>query len=288
MAAGSSSFLRDLGARLVTAVVAVPILLALAFWGPNYALWVLLAGAAAIGAHEYVRMTLGDATGPDRTVVVLGVFATLSAGYWSPHPIAVYATVSFTIIATLVLTLRTAADAMDKAAARIGHLLGGYAWMAALFGGLLIPCATDTPFATGPHQAAWLLFPMFTVWAGDTGAYFAGRAFGRTKLAPRVSPKKTREGAVGGLVASVGGAYLAWWLLPFPAGMEAWHVLAFAVPGAILGQVGDLCESVIKRSTGVKDSGTILYGHGGMLDRVDGLIFAAPWFATLKALLELP
>lgn len=286
--AASTSFMRDLGPRLVTAVVAVPILLGLAFRGPNAALWLLLTGAATIGAHEYLRMTLADAKGLDRTVVLAGVFGTLSAGYWCPEPIAVYAMASLTIIAALVLAMRVAAEAMDTAAARIGHLLGGYAWMTVLFGGLLMPCATGTPFETGDHQAAWLLFPMFTIWAGDTGAYFAGRAFGRTKLAPRVSPKKTREGAFGGLVASIGGAYLAWSILPFPDALEAWHVLVFAVPGAILGQVGDLCESVIKRSTGVKDSGTILYGHGGMLDRVDGLIFAAPWFATLKVLLELP
>jgi phosphatidate cytidylyltransferase len=272
---------------MVTAVVAVPLLLGLAFKGPNAALWALLTVAASIGAHEYLRMTLADRRGPDRNVVILGVFATLSAGYWCPHPDAVYATAAFTVVTTLIVNLKVAADAMDEAAVRIGHLLAAYTWMVLLFGGLLIPCATDDPFTTGPNQAAWLLFPMFTIWAGDTGAYFAGRAFGRTRLAPRVSPKKTREGAVGGLVASVGGAYLAWAVLPFPDTLEAWHVLAFAVPGAAFGQVGDLCESVIKRSTGVKDSGTILYGHGGILDRVDGLIFAAPWFATLKALLSI-
>ncbi len=139
--------------------------------------------------------------------------------------------------------------------------------------------------AVAPHQAGWLLLPMFVIWAGDTGAYFAGRAFGRHKLAPRLSPKKTWEGAVGGACASVLGGWAAASL--FFDGIPFWQVVVIALPAAVLGQVGDLSESLIKRSTGVKDSGRIIYGHGGVLDRVDGLIFAAPYFAIARHLLRL-
>ena len=109
---------------------------------------------------------------------------------------------------------------------------------------------------------------------GDTGAYFTGRALGRHKLYPALSPKKTWEGAVGGLASSAGAAAIAhfWYLpeLPLIPGL-----ILGAAAGA-MGQAGDLCESMIKRAHGVKDSGTLLPGHGGMLDRIDALLFAAP------------
>ena len=131
--------------------------------------------------------------------------------------------------------------------------------------------------------AYWVILLLSVVWMGDTGAYFAGRAFGKHKLHPKVSPKKTWEGALGGLVASLGaGALAAGWYLPaFP-----WLGLVVAVlPAAILGQAGDLCESVLKRTCGVKDSGRILPGHGGILDRVDALVFAAPILVAYASIL---
>jgi len=167
---------------------------------------------------------------------------------------------------------------------RLGGALGAYVYCATLFGGLLalVAATGDERMRTYPNQAAWMLFPMAVVWAGDTGAYFAGRAFGRHKLAPRLSPKKTWEGAIGGAIASVlGGLGIAAWLLPH---LSPLVVVALALPGALLGQAGDLVESGLKRATGVKDSGRIIYGHGGLLDRVDALVFAAPYFAIAKTL----
>ncbi len=117
------------------------------------------------------------------------------------------------------------------------------------------------------------------VWCGDTGAYFAGRTFGKYKLAPRMSPNKTWEGSIGGIMASVAGASL---LKAFYGEQFVdWPViLVCALLGGALGQLGDLAESTFKRFSGVKDSGKIFPGHGGFLDRVDGLLFAAPaiWF----------
>jgi phosphatidate cytidylyltransferase len=121
-----------------------------------------------------------------------------------------------------------------------------------------------------------LLFTLVLVWVGDSAAYFAGRAFGKWKLAPELSPNKTWEGAAANLLGSLlVGAIFGYWSKIAPA-----HVLAMSVSASVAGQVGDLFKSAFKRSAGVKDSGTILPGHGGILDRIDALIFAAPavWY----------
>lgn len=127
--------------------------------------------------------------------------------------------------------------------------------------------------ADGPRL---LLFALVITWAGDTAAYFAGRAFGRHKLAPGLSPKKTWEGSAAGFAASLaaGWAFHSWLDAP------AIHLLAMAAAGNIAGQAGDLLESAYKRSAGVKDSGGLLPGHGGVLDRIDALILAIPvvWY----------
>lgn len=276
----------DLGPRLVTAAIGIPILLALAFFAPNWALWLLVTTAAAIGAHEYLSMTLRGDLAVDGRVATAIVFATLSAFYWGPSPASVFYAASGGVIVLLTLALGRA-DRVNTVAERIGHLLAAYAYTGILFGALLALVRTDAPGQVGAYQAGWLMLPMFVIFAGDTGAYFAGRTFGRHRLAPIVSPKKTWEGAAGGLIASIGGGYLGWWLLPLPEAMDALDVLILAIPAAILGQVGDLCESLVKRSVGVKDSGKILYGHGGVLDRVDALVFAAPWFLAARDLLGL-
>ena len=122
--------------------------------------------------------------------------------------------------------------------------------------------------------AAWVLFAIAVSFGNDTGAYFAGRGFGRHKLYPAVSPGKTVEGGIGGLAAGllvmfVGRALFAPWL-------TIGDCLLVAIPAGIVGPIGDLVESLIKRASGVKDSGRLLPGHGGMLDRIDGLLFAAP------------
>jgi phosphatidate cytidylyltransferase len=121
-----------------------------------------------------------------------------------------------------------------------------------------------------------LLFTVVMVWVGDTAAYFVGRSLGRWKMAPEISPNKTWEGAIANFLGALFvAAIFGYWMKLQPA-----HMLAMAVVGSAAGQIGDLFESAWKRSAGVKDSGTILPGHGGMLDRIDALILAAPavWY----------
>ena len=152
---------------------------------------------------------------------------------------------------------------------------------------LLLPCWAGIVWLQAQEYGPQLvLFMMMCIWAADSGAYFAGRRFGKRKLAPHVSPGKSWEGVFGGFIFAVLFAILSslfWfeWQGEFAAGF-----ILLAVVTVIISVVGDLAESVFKRRVGVKDSGTILPGHGGVLDRIDSLTAAAPVFATGYWLLE--
>jgi len=130
----------------------------------------------------------------------------------------------------------------------------------------------------------WLMFALLVNWVGDGGAYYVGRAFGRHKMATRVSPQKSWEGAAASVATSVviGG----WYLMRF-VGIGAVAAIGFAVAANVAGQLGDLAESAMKRGAGVKDSGALLPGHGGFLDRVDSTLFALPAIYALAAGLKL-
>ncbi len=130
-----------------------------------------------------------------------------------------------------------------------------------------------TPPIRGTTQGEWLVFFVSgTTWLSDSGALFVGRALGRHKLAPRVSPSKTWEGSIGGLVVAMAGGLIFGKMLSLPLGDAA----ALALLCGFAGQIGDLCESALKRDLGVKDTGAVIPGHGGILDRIDSLLFAAP------------
>ncbi len=120
----------------------------------------------------------------------------------------------------------------------------------------------------------YIFYLLLIVWSGDTGAYYAGSFFGKHKLAPMISPKKTVEGALGGLAASLAASFIA--KFTFLQHLSYRDCIVLALLMAVIAQLGDLCESMIKRGLDVKDSGKILPGHGGILDRVDGVMFAAP------------
>ncbi|MDY6951545.1 MAG: phosphatidate cytidylyltransferase, partial [Thermodesulfobacteriota bacterium] len=135
----------------------------------------------------------------------------------------------------------------------------------------------------GERGIVWTGFLLVVIFAGDTGAYYVGKALGRHKLAPRISPGKTVEGAAAGLAASLamGAWYKQYWLPELSWGL----CLALVLFMGVVGQVGDLFESILKRSVVVKDSGRFLPGHGGMLDRIDALLFASPVLYYFKTYL---
>ena len=155
------------------------------------------------------------------------------------------------------------------AAARIAWLLGG-----PIYASLLVPVDLLRGLELGPR---WVVLAMMLAFLSDTFAYFAGRAFGKNKLYEKLSPKKTIEGAVGGLAGAVGGAIFGATVMGLPIPIVDAVILG-VVAGA-LGQMGDLFESLLKRSAGIKDSGNIMPGHGGLLDRTDALMFtsSATW-----------
>src|SRR5690606_18889100 len=142
-------------------------------------------------------------------------------------------------------------------------------------------CAMALLHASQPSGHRWLLVALAIVWAGDTGAYFVGRACGRRKLSPRISPNKTLEGMLGGMAcALLAAAAFGWFAGAAPAQQPLLLVAALAT--FLASVVGDLFESLLKRHVGVKDSGDLLPGHGGILDRIDSVLAALPAFAVAK------
>jgi phosphatidate cytidylyltransferase len=164
---------------------------------------------------------------------------------------------------------------------RATALLGGFAYLGLLVSSIAAVVAypneglgfdgTAANYGMGP---VYLLVMLGGVLCGDTGAYFAGRTLGNAKLYEKISPKKTWAGAVGGVFSSVGGVLLFTYLLP--VSIPTIHCVILGIAFAAFEQTGDLAESLFKRANNIKDSGCILPGHGGMLDRIDGILFAGP------------
>lgn len=272
MSEASAPKASNLTVRLATAAVVVPLLLALLYAAPLWGFLAVVYFACAVAAWELFTMVApGDrASQVVGTLAALGVFTLIR--FYGDAPWLVLAIVALTVGGLLFGLVRP--EPLDKADRRVGWMIAGPLYT----GGLI---ATISLLHARPLGGSWVVLSMMLAWWGDTGAYFAGRAFGRHKLYEKISPKKTIEGALGGLAGSAIGALVAhfWYLraLPLVDGI----VLAL-VAGA-LGQMGDLAESLLKRATGVKDSGVIVPGHGGMLDRIDALVFtsAATWaYAT--------
>jgi phosphatidate cytidylyltransferase len=263
----------NLAARLATAVVVIPVLIAAIEWRNPVGVWALVIAATAIGLREWMAMAMPASDAVDRFVAVAVGTALGAASYWLadvPHAFAA-ATAAATVATFLWFLFRY--RAIDTVAARIVAALAGYLYVALLLSYLALTKAR--PAGDG---GKWVYIMLTVAWLSDSGAYFAGRFLGPLwprKLYESVSPKKTVIGGLGGVAASYGALLIAkLWYLP----SLSWADTALiAVPANLLGQMGDLAESLVKRSVGVKDSGALLPGHGGMLDRIDALLFVAPY-----------
>ncbi len=245
--------------RILTAVLGLALVTGVVGLGPAWLFAVLAAAVSALALDEFLAMEgarRGGRVGRWFLPVGAGVTASFALGPGAP----VWA------LALGVLILLTAALAHSPGAGADRVMMGaaGLAYVSMLMGFLILL----------PRDA---VFPLLgIVWAGDTGAYYGGRLLGRHRLAPVVSPAKTVEGAVAGALASLAAGILLMYAL-----MEAeWTLLLTGVVGltAAAGQAGDLAESALKRAAGVKDSSRRLPGHGGVLDRIDSLLFAGPVF----------
>ena len=261
----------NLAVRLLTAAVFLPVLFALLYVVPWWGFFALVSVCVAVAASELVTMTMPGAR-PQQVwgfLASLGVFAVFCFAPGSPA----LPTTALAVVATGFVVGLIQPDPISTAGARM-------AWLVAVpfyAGGML---SSLVHLHALPHGGSWVVLACTLAWAGDTGGYFAGRALGKHKLYPKVSPKKTIEGAVGALAGSVVGAVVMHFVaLPE---LPIAHAVCLAVVASALGQAGDLTVSLVKRSADVKDSGWIVPGHGGLLDRIDALVMtaAASWVYT--------
>ncbi len=280
----------ELSRRVVVALVAAPFALG-AIWMGDAALTTLLGIMAAIGAFEFYRLARQSGAAPMEPLGIL-----LSALI----PIAVHAhflgVVRMSVaIGPLVAIVLLAASIWLRGVD--GKPLG--AASSTLFGAMYTGGTLGFAYALRYHRyavgdvagALMVIFPLVLTWASDTGAYFTGRLIGGRKLIPSVSPGKTVAGAIGGVITTVAIAYLLMHKLLVPYAQLAFTPMGLLIVGvtvSVTAQVGDLAESLLKREAGVKDSGGMFPGHGGVLDRLDSLFFVLPTAFFLYGLLLIP
>jgi phosphatidate cytidylyltransferase len=271
-------------ARILTACVLIPVVVALVWWGPPLLLAAVAAIVALLAMFEFFN--LGDRVGLRAfriwtMLCAAGLFyAQYSEGTIETHSfghglsivqVRAIGAVSIQAVllvfvfgsAAIVLAMRRP---LHESLPAVSISSAGLLFIAFPFSYLV---RLDEMSSTG---RALILFTLVLIWAGDTLAYFTGKSIGRIPMAPALSPKKTWEGAaanvIGSIIVAIGFSY---WLQ-----IDVWTLIAIAVAANIAGQAGDLLESAYKRSANVKDSGGLLPGHGGMLDRIDSLILASP------------
>jgi phosphatidate cytidylyltransferase len=261
------SFWSNLLFRVLTALVVLPLVLLALFLGPPELILAIAALAVLLGMREFFLLAESRGLVSMRlTGVLLGaaIFAEMARPGWSGVPL--WPALALVLFAT---TLRLARD-VPKAVTSVAVTLLGATYLGAL-GGALAGLRFLDPVAEGAWRLALLLG---AIMGADVVGYFVGCFVGRHCLAPTISPNKTIEGAVGALVGGAAGAVLIAWL-----GLPTLSLLTAGLLGllaAATGILGDLFESELKRWAGVKDSGTLLPGHGGVLDRLDSLLFGAP------------
>jgi phosphatidate cytidylyltransferase len=270
--------------RVVTAVVLIPLVLLLIFEAPFWLITPVVASVAELALWEYLALADASDAKTPRIAVMIAVALLFVVVFRRPDflgPLLGALALALFIVCAFRSPLKRVLP--DTAYSVFGMLYVG------------VPLTTLPLLSEQENGPSLLLFLFLVVWAGDIAALYVGRAWGRRKLAPLISPGKTWEGSAASVVGSVsiglalvllagmlarrnGGLST---LLSFPGSVMGW--VALAVVLNVAAQVGDLIESAIKRGAGVKDSGSMLPGHGGMLDRIDALLVAAPvlWYALL-------
>ncbi len=285
--------------RVATAVVLIPLVLLLVLKAPLYVLALVAGAVALLAIAEFLKLVTPYGVQPLTLatyvfVALFFVFVIVASTNRTPlveTTAMVYGTTLAAAVAPFIFL--TVAMKMRRA-----NLTSGYPAAAAAvfaFAYIAIPMALLVGIRQQPAGAIWTIYTLLAVWAGDIFAYFVGKSLGRHRMSPQVSPKKTWEGAAASIVASVivgtlwiqhapgiSSALLRAGLIERRDGMwgleqpPLWPIILLSAVVNIAAQLGDLVESLIKRGAGVKDSGTILPGHGGMLDRIDAMLFAVP------------
>ena len=280
--------------RILFAIIAIPIAIGIVYWG-GLPLAVLVAVIAGLGANELVAIAGKQGVRPIRWLAV-GTSVLIPLGVWVSYGGAlvqlgdsvwgVALPSAWFAIATLVILVLTATLATRLPTDRpLG--VAATTLLAPLYCAVLPSFLLGIRYAVGPErrwEPTWaVFFPLAVTWVGDSVAMFAGKAIGGPKLAPVISPGKTRSGSIGGLVGGVLAAVIFNQVAMIPAGFSITLLQAvlFGLVLSVAAQVGDLAESLFKREAGVKDSSGLIPGHGGVLDRFDALYFVVPIAAML-------
>jgi phosphatidate cytidylyltransferase len=273
--------------RILTALVLIPLVLALVFLGPKWLVILAVAGVALLAAWEFLGLARQSGANPPRVAVLVAIAGLFAAILFADNFLWLHQTEAvFGILSLSLLVYCTFFNPVEEVLAAASTAI----FCMLYIGFTLISVPALREQSNGPSLVTFLLC---AVWAGDIAALYVGRNLGRHKLASSLSPNKTWEGALG----SVAGSLLATGLLLALAHLlsskwdqawlsypeDVWYWMGLAVLVNVAAQVGDLAESALKRSAGVKDSGSLLPGHGGVLDRIDALLLAAPvlWYAQL-------
>jgi len=278
--------------RLITAGFALALVVPVLFFGGMLGIQLLCLAATVIALWEYGSLRQPPASTEGRVFAIVLAWLPILAAGLHPHSAETGTFLRHTVVsvgppreAWVLLAVGISFLAIPAAyTVRGGDLATVPGRMAStLFGVVYLGFTLSfcVLLRALPNGLLWIVFALATVWLGDTGAYVGGRAFGKHKMAPTVSPKKTWEGLGLGLATSVATGFAArgvfehfglWEGEP----MAAWEVLVLSLISGGMGVLGDLAESLLKRAAGVKDSGSLFPGHGGMLDRIDALLFAVP------------
>jgi phosphatidate cytidylyltransferase len=275
--------LGNLAQRFLVALVAVPILLVVLYYHRPEPTWALIFAASLVAMHELFAMMLPAED--RRAALMMGGLAALAFYWLDPITLAGYRGLPRVLSgavragATIPLVLAVVVPGLyylfrfrdiPSVAGRYAATVTGI-----VYAGYLTTYLAKLKLIDRDHGGDTVLIVLIVAWLADTGGYFAGRFLGKARLYEAVSPKKTWAGAWGGIAGSLIG--VAALKLVSADGLTWLDVGLIAIPGGILGQLGDLTESLIKRSVGVKDSGALLPGHGGLLDRIDAVLFIAPY-----------
>lgn len=259
---------KNLLIRFATAVVMVPVILAMLYVLPVYVFYGLVLVATIVGGLEFFKMTHPDDAVARWAGVLTCVAVSLAVYFGADDPRVLIGVLFGVPMLAILLPLWRLGD-IQTAGLRIAAGGFGPLWIGSM---TLLPrfLVERSDRAEG---AGLIIFTLSITWLADTGGYFAGRFLGKHPLYPAVSPKKTVEGGLGALGGAVCGAIGSHFLVVPSLSLP--HAIGIAVVGGAIGQMGDLGESLLKRSTGVKDSGAIVPGHGGILDRVDAVLLAS-------------
>lgn len=257
--------------RILTALVGLPIIFLTIKYFPPVVFLVLVLAAVVVGSYEFYAIAEKGGFRPHK-LLGAALAAAVAWTFFEPR----LGTVEILCAATILVPLASMVRGRSVAATRLDEELGAIAvtWMAVPLFGLLMGYCVALLGDGGERGRDLIVLLFLVVWLADAAAYMVGSLWGRHKLAPSISPGKTVEGALGALVVAVLAALVAkaW----FFTGIGIADAVALGLLLGVFGMLGDLAESLLKRTGAVKDSGSLLPGHGGLLDRADSLLFAAP------------